>query len=149
MVKRYAHVIKQAGRRIRAGEHGAYHLHLDIVAYPAEQKGKMLTQRLTSTCLELVSLEFSEPVGRGKLNIVRRVNPGSRIKLRSDISAPSLDSINKQQHPIHKRIGCVESRILIILNALRLEGQRATHDMLVALVSERRTTTGIATQCAS
>ena len=109
----------------------------------------MLAQRLTSTCLELVSLEFSEPVRRGKLDIVRRVNPGSRIKLRSDVSAPSLASVNKQQDPIHKRIGCVESRILIILNALRLERQRAAHDMLVALVSERRTTTGIATQCAS
>ena len=36
MVKRYAHVIKQASRRVRAGKHGAYHLHLAIVAYLAE-----------------------------------------------------------------------------------------------------------------
>ena len=149
MVERYAHVIKQAGRRIRAGKHGAYHLHLAIVAYPPKQKAKMLAQRLTSDSLELVSLEFSEPVCCGKLDIVRRVNPGSRIKLRSDVSAPSLASINKQQYPIHKRIGCVESRILIVLNALRLERQRAAHDMLVTFVSKRRRTTSVAAQCAS
>ena len=149
VVERYANVIKQAGRCVRAGKHGAYHLHLAIVAYLAEQACKMLTQRLASACLELVSLQFSEPVCRGKLDIVRRVNPGSRIKLRSDVSAPSLASVNKQQYPIHKRIGCVESRILIILNALRLERQCAAHDMLVTFVSKRRRTSGIASQCAS
>ena len=59
MVERYAHVIKQAGRRVRAGKHGAYHLHLAIVAYLAEKACKMLAQRLTSAGLELVPLEFS------------------------------------------------------------------------------------------